>query len=125
MRLEVGSMLANDQVSLVRRDHPQRQLVSCESAAAASTAAVDAVQVALYEQAAAMQARLIVDVPDIKTAIDAAREGFARLPWRACSGDGEHRLNAAGVSIRCVTTTEGVPDTLDTEDLVAIAARAY
>ena len=39
---------------------------------------------------------------------------------------GRATLNAAGISIRCITTPEGtVPDTLDTEDLVAIAARAY
>jgi prolyl-tRNA synthetase len=53
-------------------------------------------------------------------------QGFARLPWRACDEEGERTLNAAGISIRCVTTREGtVPDTLDAEDLVAIAARAY
>jgi prolyl-tRNA synthetase len=67
-----------------------------------------------------------VDVADVTSAIDAAQDGCARLPWRACNEEGERTLNAAGISVRRITTPEGtVPDTLDTEDLVAIAARAY
>ena len=127
VRIEVGPRdLANDQVTVVRRDDSRRDLVSADSAAVAAAAAIDAVQSALYGQAAAMQARRTVDVADVASAIDAAHEGFARLPWRACNEEGERILSAAGISIRCVTTPEGtVPDTLDAEDLVAIAARAY
>jgi prolyl-tRNA synthetase len=127
VRIEVGPRdLATNQVTVVRRDDSQPELVTPGSAAAAAAAAVDAVQTALYGQAAAMQARRTVDVPDVSSAIDAAQDGFARLPWRACNEEGERTLNAAGISIRCVTTREGtVPDTLDAEDLVAIAARAY
>ena len=63
--------------------------------------------------------------PDVASAIDAAQPGFVRLPWRACSGEGERILNAA--AFRCAASApEGtVPDTLDTHDLMAIAARAY
>ena len=127
VRVEVGPRdLANNQVTVVRRDDSQRDLVSADSAAAAAAAAIDAVQTALYGQAAAMQARRTVDVPDVASAIDAAQDGFVRLPWRACDEEGERILNAAGISIRCVSTPEGrVPDSLDTDDLVAIAARAY
>src|SRR3984957_6380636 len=127
VRIEVGPRdLANNPLPVVPRDDSQRVLVSADSAAAASAAAVEAVQTALYEQAAAMQARRTVDVPDVASAIDAAQEGFVRLPWRACDKHAERILNAAGVSIRCVITPAGtVPDTLDADDLVAIAARAY
>jgi prolyl-tRNA synthetase len=62
----------------------------------------------------------------VDAAIDAARHGFARIAWAACGVDGERRLNAAGASVRCVTTAEGaIPDDLDARDLVAIAGRAY
>jgi prolyl-tRNA synthetase len=127
VRIEVGPRdLANNQVTVVRRDDSQRDLISADAAAAVAAATVDAVQAALYGQAAATQARRTVDVPDVASAIDAAQDGFARLPWRACHGEGARILNVAGISIRCVTTPEGtVPDTLDTEDLVAIAGRAY
>jgi prolyl-tRNA synthetase len=127
VRMEVEPRdLAANQVPVVRRDDSRPELVMADSAAAVAVAAVDAVQTNLYEQAVAMQARRTVDVPDVTSAIDAAQEGFARLPWRACDEEAERRLNAAGTSIRCVTTREGpVPDTLDAEDLVAIAARAY
>jgi prolyl-tRNA synthetase len=127
VRIEVGPRdLADNQVTIARRDQSQRDLVSADSAGAAGAAAVGAVQTALYRQAAAMLARRTVDVADVPSAIDAAQEGFARLPWRACAEKGERMFNAAGVSIRCVTTPEGtVPDTLDADDLVAIVARAY
>ena len=63
---------------------------------------------------------------DVDAAVDAAHDGFARLPWTSCGAEGERRLNAAGISVRCVTTAEGaVPDNLDARDLVAIAGRAY
>jgi prolyl-tRNA synthetase len=104
VRIEVGPRdLANNQVTVVRRDEFQRDLVSADSA---SAAAVDAVQAALYEQAAAMQARRITDVTDVTSAIDAAQQGFARLPWRAANEAGERTLNSAGISIRCITTPE-------------------
>ena len=127
VRIEVGPRdLANDQLTVVRRDDPRRDLVSTDAAGAVAAAAVDAVQTALYAQAAAMQARRTIDVPDVTSAIDAAQDGFARLPWSACGTEGKRDLNAAGVSIRCISTREGtIPDSLDAEGLVAIVARAY
>ena len=66
------------------------------------------------------------DVDDLDAATEAARVGFARLPWAACGPDGERRLNGAGLSVRCLTTADGsVPATADADDLYAIIARAY
>jgi prolyl-tRNA synthetase len=118
--------LAAGVVSLVRRDRRERESVGLDGAAAGATTALGIVQRALHEDAAALLAARTVDVDDVDAAIDAARNGFARLPWAVCGPDGERRLNAAGVSVRCVTTAEGaVPDDLDAPDLVAIAGRAY
>ena len=127
VRLEVGPRdLAAGVVSLVRRDRRDRESVGLDGAAAAATAALGAVQRALHEDAADLLAGRTVDVDGVDAAVDAAREGFARLPWATCGAEGERRLNAAGVSVRCVTTAEGaVPDNLDAPDLVAIAGRAY
>ena len=127
VRLEVGPRdLAAGVVSLVRRDGRERESVGLDRAAAAATAALGAVQRALYEDAAGLLARRTVDVDDVDAAVDAARDGFARLPWATCGAEGERRLNAAGVSVRCLTTPEGaVPDDLDAPDLVAVAGRAY
>jgi prolyl-tRNA synthetase len=127
VRLEVGPRdLAAGAVSLVRRDRRERGPVGLDGAAAAATAALGGVQRALYEDAAGLLARRTVDVDDVDAAIDVARDGFARLPWASCGAEGERRLNAAGVSIRCLTTDDGaVPDDVDAPDLVAIAGRAY
>ena len=82
VRLEVGPRdLAAGVVSLVRRDRREREPVGIEAAAAAATAALDAVQRALYDDAAELLARRTVDVDDVDAAVEAARDGFARLPW--------------------------------------------
>jgi prolyl-tRNA synthetase len=127
VRLEVGPReLADGVVSLVRCDRRAREPVPQDAAATAAATAIDAIQIALREEAAAMLARRTVDVSDVDAAVDAARDGFARLPWAACGVEGERRLNAAGVSVRCITTADGaVPDSLDADDLLAIAGRAY
>jgi prolyl-tRNA synthetase len=127
VRLEVGARdLAAGVVSLVRRDRSDREAVGLDVAAAAATAALGAVHQALYDDAAAWLVQRTFDVDDVDAAVEAARHGFARFPWDACGTDGERRLNAAGVSVRCLTTAEGaIPDSLDRRDLVAVAARAY
>jgi prolyl-tRNA synthetase len=127
VRLEIGPRDVDaGVVSLARRDREERELVGVDGAAAAATAALGAIQQALYDDAATSLTRRTVEVDDVDAAIDAARHGFARIAWAACGVDGERRLNAAGASVRCVTTAEGaIPDDLDARDLVAIAGRAY
>lgn len=44
---------------------------------------LEAIRRALREEAAAMLDRPTVDVSDLDAAVDAARDGFARLPWAA------------------------------------------
>jgi prolyl-tRNA synthetase len=126
VRIEVGPRdLAANQVTVVRRDDSQPDLVTADAAAAVAVAAVDAVQTNLYDRPPRCRPAAPSTSPTSPRR-STPQEGFARLPWSACHEDGERALNAAGISIRCVTTREGtVPDTLDTEDLVAIVARAY
>jgi prolyl-tRNA synthetase len=121
VRIEVGPRdLADGQVSVVRRDDPRRDLVPVPAAAAAAVAAVEAVQGALLDQATALRARRTADVPDVASAIAAAHDGFVRLPWSECTDEAERALNAAGISIRCVTTPDGeVPASLDADGLRA------
>ena len=127
VRLEIGPRdLAAGVASLFRRDRSEREPVRIDDAAAAASAALDAVQDALYDDATALLARRTVDVDDVDAAIDAAADGFARIPWQACGSDGERRLNAAGVSVRCLITPDGaIPDDPTAPDVVAIAVRAY
>ena len=101
-------------------------MVSATDVAAAATAGVQSVHASLLAQAMDLLASKTADVDNLEEAMDAARTGFARLPWAACGPDGERRLNRAGFSVRCLTDPDGsVPETTDGDDLCAIVARAY
>src|SRR4030095_14856104 len=89
VRLEVGPRdLAAGVVSLVRRDRRERESVGLGGAAGGGTKALDIAQRALHEDAAALLAERTVDVDDVDAAIDAARNGVARLPWGGCGAAG-------------------------------------
>ena len=48
------------------------------------------------------------------------------VPWRAVGTEGETRLAASGVTVRCLQRPDGgLPGTDDEPDLVAVVARAY
>jgi prolyl-tRNA synthetase len=48
------------------------------------------------------------------------------VPWSALGPEGEARLAADGVTVRCLRRGDGtVPDADDEPDLVAVVARAY
>jgi prolyl-tRNA synthetase len=127
VRLEVGPRdLAKGTVNLARRDRAGREPVAIDDAAAAASAAVGAVHDALLGEATAALRTRTIDVSDLDAAIEAAREGFARLPWAICGLEGERLLNASGISVRCLTMPDGsIPTSVDNHDLVAIVARAY
>jgi prolyl-tRNA synthetase len=127
VRVEIGPReLAQGTVSVARRDGGGRGPVKLGDAAAAASAAVHAVHEALFAQATQALTSGTADVVDLDDAIEAARTGFARLPWAACGPEGERRLNSAGLSVRCLTAADGsVPASADADDLYAIIARAY
>ena len=127
VRVEIGPRdLAQGTVSIARRDGTSRESVNLHDAATTAAASVQSVHESLFAQATEALRSGTADVDDLDGATDAARVGFARLPWAACGPEGERLLNRAGLSVRCLTTAEGlIPATADADDLYAIIARAY
>jgi len=127
VRIEVGPRdLAAGNVVLVRRVSGVKTPVPVADAVGAVTAALEADQQVLYDEALARRTDRTVDVSTVDEAIDAAAEGWARLPWSAVGAEGEATANAVGVTVRCLTRADGsVPDSEDEPDLVAYLARAY
>ena len=79
----------------------------------------------MQQQAQERQESRTVDAATVGEAVEAARTGFARIPWDA-SGELEDSLNQEGVSVRCLRRPDGtVPLSTDEDDLVAVVARAY
>jgi prolyl-tRNA synthetase len=127
VRIEVGPRdVADGRAVLVRRVTGERTAVPLDSVTRLVTAALEADQQTLYEQALARQRERTADVTSIAAAVEAAGDGWARLPWAAVGVDGEAELNARGITVRCLVRADGgVPGAEDEPDLVAVVGRAY
>jgi prolyl-tRNA synthetase len=127
VRLEVGPReLADGNVGLLRRDNGEKTSVAVDGAVAAVTAALEAAQQALFDEALARREAHTVDVTSIEDAAEAAKNGFARLPLAVLGADGEARLAESAVTVRCIQRPDGsVPESEDEPDLVVFAARSY
>ncbi|HET6212733.1 MAG TPA: His/Gly/Thr/Pro-type tRNA ligase C-terminal domain-containing protein, partial [Micromonosporaceae bacterium] len=127
IRIEVGPRdLAAGNVVLVRRLDGSKSPVPMAGVVPAVTAAIEADQQALYDEALAFQAASTAEVRTLDEALDAAATGWARLPWSAVGTAGEERANAVGVTVRVLIRPDGtVPESEDEPDLVAILARSY
>jgi len=127
VRIEIGPRdLAEGNVVLVRRIPGTKAPVPVGAVVAATLAALEEDQKALYDQALAARLAGTVDVATVAEAVAAAGTGWARLPWSAVGEPGEAVANAEGVTVRCLTRADGsVPESLDEPDLVAYLARSY
>jgi prolyl-tRNA synthetase len=127
VRLEVGPRdLAEGNVTLVRRDTGDKQQVPVAEAAGRVADLLEAVQADLLAAATARRDAATRDVATVDEAAEAAQDGFARVPWGVVRGDGEARLAGQGITVRCLTGTDGsLPPDDDDPDLVAVVARAY
>jgi prolyl-tRNA synthetase len=127
VRIEIGPRdLATGNVVLVRRTNSTKTPVAVPEVVTAVLAALDADQQALYDEALARRQSLTTEVTSLAEAIDAAANGWARLPWSAVGVEGEAKANESGVTVRCLLRPDGsVPDSGNEPDLVAILARSY
>ena len=127
VRIEVGPRdLAEGDVTIVRRDSNEKARVAVTGAVARTQELLAEVQAALFEEARARGDALTSDVSSIEEAEEAARSGFARVPWSAVGVEGEQLLAGKGVTVRCLQRTDGsLPRADEDDDLVAFVARAY
>ena len=67
------------------------------------------------------------DVRTVEEAVEAAAAGgWARIPWADLGPEGEERLAAEAVSVRCLVAEDGsVPGSDDEPGTVAVVGRAY
>ncbi len=127
VRVEVGPRdLASDVATLVRRDTGAKEQVPLPDLRAQVERLVGEVQADMLAAAVSQRDAAIVDASTLEEAAEASKTGFARLPWSLLRGDGEARLAAGGVTVRCLQRPDGtLPASDDEDDLVAYVARAY
>jgi prolyl-tRNA synthetase len=81
----------------------------------------------MLEDAVARRDARIVNVDSLDDAAIAAADGWARIAWSALGQEeGEAKLAANGLTVRCLVRPDGsLPDSGDEPDLVAYVARSY
>ena len=81
----------------------------------------------LSAEAAQFRDARTFDVTTIEEATEAGRTGFARLPVAALGPDGEDRLAAESLSVRCLQRADGTLAQVDDDDatLTAVIGRSY
>jgi prolyl-tRNA synthetase len=127
VRIEVGPRdLAEGQVTLVRRDQGAKRPIPLRGATVEALADLDATGSGLFAAAETAAAERTRSVETVDEAMDAATDGFARIPWARLGKEGEARLASEGVTVRCLQRPDGTrADSEEEADLVAVVARAY
>ena len=65
-------------------------------------------------------------VGTVEDAAEAARTGWATIPWASLGPEGEAALAQSAVTVRCLTMPDGtVPETEDDPLALAVVGRAY
>ncbi len=127
VRVEVGPRdLASGVVTLARRDSGAKDTVAVAEAAPRVLSLLEHIQGELLAEATARLESRTADVSTVEEAVEAAADGFARLPWVAVGADGEDRMRADGVTVRCLRREDGSVPLDDAEPgILATVGRAY
>ena len=127
LRVEVGPRdLAHGLVTLVRRDTGQKTTHGLGALASEVPSALERMQSDLLARALSFRDERTTDVTSVADALEAAKDGFARLAWDLVKGEGEATLNAEAVSVRCIQRQdESMPDNEDEGGLICLVAKSY
>jgi prolyl-tRNA synthetase len=127
VRVELGPRdLKSGVATLVRRDSGAKEQVPLSGLRAEVERLVRDMQADMLAAALSRRDAAITDASTLEDAAEASKTGFARLPWSLLRGDGEARLAAGAVTVRCLQRSDGsLPASDDEDDLVAYVGRAY
>ena len=127
VRVEVGPRdLASGVVTLARRDSGAKDTVAVAEAAPRVLSLLEHIQGELLAEATARLESRTAEVSTVEEAVEAAADGFARLPWVAVGAGGEDRMRADGVTVRCLRREDGsVPLDEAEPGILATVGRAY
>ncbi|MDP1807329.1 MAG: His/Gly/Thr/Pro-type tRNA ligase C-terminal domain-containing protein, partial [Acidimicrobiales bacterium] len=127
IRIEVGPRdLAEGLVTIVRRDTGEKRPVAVSEVATLVPVLLAEIQVDLLERATRRRDDRTVDASSVEEAVEAAKVGFAKVPWDLLRDGGEARLAKDAITVRCLQTKDGgLPTSEDDPDLVAYVARSY
>jgi prolyl-tRNA synthetase len=134
-RVEIGPRdLAEGNVTVVTRHTRSKATVALEAAAAEVGAVLSRADGELREEALAFRRSRTVEVSSVAEAVEAARTGFARIPWSVLGEAGETELAAESISVRCLRPAGAGDEAMgqvasgeeaDEASLVAVVARSY
>ncbi len=127
VRIEAGPRdLAEGLVTLVRRDTGVKAQVALGEVASRVSALLAEIQADLLAGATRRRDDRTVDATSVEEAVEAAKVGFARVPWDLLRDGGEARLAKDAITVRVLQTADGgLPASEDDPDLVAYVARSY
>jgi prolyl-tRNA synthetase len=127
VRIEVGPRdLANDEVTLVRRDTGEKRQVAVGAVSAEVPGLLDTIQAEMFAEATKDRDDRTVDITDIEDVAAAAAAGFVRIPWDSVGLEGEALLAKDALTVRCLQRADGsLPEADDEPGLVALVARSY
>jgi prolyl-tRNA synthetase len=136
VRVEIGPRdLAEGRVTVVTRHIRHKENLDLPAVGAAVAAILSRVGPDLLEEATKARQDRTVDVDTVEEAIEAGASGFARIRTEALGNDGEDRLAAHALSIRCLQRPDGglagadddgdEDGAQDGDDLIAVVGRSY
>jgi prolyl-tRNA synthetase len=127
VRIEVGPRdLESGTAMLARRIPGGKEPVSIDGLAALLPGILEEDQALLLRQSRERRESRTVDVKTIDECVEAAATGWGRISWADLGPEGESKLAAQGVSVRCLVAADGsVPTSYDQDGNIAIVARAY
>jgi prolyl-tRNA synthetase len=128
VRIELGPRdLAGNVATVVRRLRDSgKETVGLADLTSTVVAAIDADQTHLLEEATKRQTARTTAVATVDEAVEAAASGWASLPYDVVGEEGEDRLAASGISVRCLQRPDGSLPIEDNErGLTAFVARSY
>jgi prolyl-tRNA synthetase len=127
VRVEVGPRdLADGSATLVRRIAGSKASAPLGGVVDVVASALDEDHDALYAAALAHRDAHSAAVATIEEAAEAARTGWATIPWKVLGPDGEQTLAQSSVTVRCLTMEDGsVPQAEDDPGVLAVVGRAY
>ena len=128
IRIELGPRdLDGEVATVVRRLRDSgKEAVGLGELTSTVIAAIDSDQTQLLADAMTRQAARTTAVSTVDEALEAATSGWASLPYDVVGEEGEDRLAAAGISVRCLQRPDGSLPTEDNEPgLTAYVARSY